>query len=357
MAQPTPYNRQYQFQSFQRLNPNTPLPADKVDGEFNAVKRTIDETLANLKLIQRDDGALVNASVGRDQLKADISIGFDAPTAWATGVSYTTSSTVYYAGSFYRCIVAHVSGADFVADLTDGRWELIANFSQFVLNDVPATLTSLTFDGDGVQTTFDLTFAPAAAENVIAIVNGQIQPVGAYSINGTQIIFDVAPSAGTDNVEVRTIALVSELNATSANLVSYSNSVSGLSSTTVQAAIDEIYQVLQGDEENPLQEQINALSTRVTTAEGDITALEIGKSPIGHTHVPGDVIGLGDMAQQNASSLPALTAAATSAWKIPVGTTGQRPSPAQRGMIRFNTSSNEFEGYNGSSWVNLKGAI
>lgn len=39
--------------------------------------------------------------------------------------------------------------------------------------------------------------------------------------------------------------------------------------------------------------------------------------------------------------------------KVPVGPTSQRPSSPSQGMIRFNTSSNKFELYDGSSWVDI----
>ena len=38
---------------------------------------------------------------------------------------------------------------------------------------------------------------------------------------------------------------------------------------------------------------------------------------------------------------------------IPTGTTEQRPTSPIAGMIRLNTSTNNVEGYNGNSWVNL----
>jgi len=44
----------------------------------------------------------------------------------------------------------------------------------------------------------------------------------------------------------------------------------------------------------------------------------------------------------------------TGALKIPAGTTGQQPTPAT-GMIRFNSSTNLFEGYGASSWGSLGG--
>jgi hypothetical protein len=45
----------------------------------------------------------------------------------------------------------------------------------------------------------------------------------------------------------------------------------------------------------------------------------------------------------------------TGALTISKGTTGERPSPVS-GMLRFNTTSTEFEGYNGTAWASVGGA-
>jgi hypothetical protein len=45
----------------------------------------------------------------------------------------------------------------------------------------------------------------------------------------------------------------------------------------------------------------------------------------------------------------------TGAVKVPVGTTGQQPSPVT-GMIRFNSTDAQFEGYGGSQWSSIGGA-
>jgi hypothetical protein len=50
-----------------------------------------------------------------------------------------------------------------------------------------------------------------------------------------------------------------------------------------------------------------------------------------------------------------VTFSSTGAITAPVGTTGQRPTPAT-GMLRFNSTGTSFEGYNGSSWSSLGGA-
>jgi hypothetical protein len=50
--------------SAQALNPTVQPPGTYLDLEFNGVKAKLDQILANLAAIQRDDTALANASVG-----------------------------------------------------------------------------------------------------------------------------------------------------------------------------------------------------------------------------------------------------------------------------------------------------
>jgi hypothetical protein len=49
------------------------------------------------------------------------------------------------------------------------------------------------------------------------------------------------------------------------------------------------------------------------------------------------------------------TFSSTGALTISKGTTGERPTPAS-GMLRFNTTTTEFEGYNGVAWASVGGA-
>ncbi|MCB1784582.1 MAG: hypothetical protein KDI13_11395, partial [Alphaproteobacteria bacterium] len=48
--------------------------------------------------------------------------------------------------------------------------------------------------------------------------------------------------------------------------------------------------------------------------------------------------------------------AATDAIVIPRGTTAQRPGTPVNGMIRYNSTTNKFEGYESSLWTNLTSA-
>ena len=49
------------------------------------------------------------------------------------------------------------------------------------------------------------------------------------------------------------------------------------------------------------------------------------------------------------------TFSSTGALTISKGTTGERPTPVS-GMLRFNTTTVEFEGYNGTAWASVGGA-
>jgi cytoskeletal protein CcmA (bactofilin family) len=46
----------------------------------------------------------------------------------------------------------------------------------------------------------------------------------------------------------------------------------------------------------------------------------------------------------------------TGALRLPVGTTGERPTPAT-GQVRFNSTLGRFEGYNGTNWIQLSGVV
>jgi hypothetical protein len=128
VAQPTPYSRQYNFTNFQTVSPTTPLPANQVDLELNTIKATLDQTLNNLKLIQRDDTALASNSVGKDQLKAEVSIGINPPNPWVTAHNYVVGDTTVVSGKFYRCVVSHLSTV-FATDLAALDWTLIIDFN------------------------------------------------------------------------------------------------------------------------------------------------------------------------------------------------------------------------------------
>jgi len=69
MSYPTKYTRQYDYVSYQNANPSRPLPANQVHADLNAAARSTSEIVDFLKTSLRSDGAIMNGSVGIDQLE------------------------------------------------------------------------------------------------------------------------------------------------------------------------------------------------------------------------------------------------------------------------------------------------
>jgi hypothetical protein len=101
------------------------------------------------------------------------------------------------------------------------------------------------------------------------------------------------------------------------------------------------------------------LSTFITAgAEGTfLKSAGAGYAPTwaaGQVTVGSTAIALGATATTIAG-LDVLTASGTSNWKIPAGTTAQRPGSPVVGMIRYNSTLVGFEGYSSGSWSSLGG--
>lgn len=138
MAQPPPYNRAFNFANQQALTPADPVPAPRIDEELNRVKLTLDQVLANLALIQRDDTAIRNKTIGYDQLKDELNgFGFNPPEEWATDTNYIARDTVFFDNSFYRAVQSHTSDV-FATDLAAGKWALVADFTSATTEAVAA---------------------------------------------------------------------------------------------------------------------------------------------------------------------------------------------------------------------------
>jgi hypothetical protein len=145
VPQPQPYNRSFSFSNFQAQNPTAVPPGSSIDLELNNVKATSDGVLANLALIQRDDGVLANGSVSFDQLSPALQTAGLAPALpWVTGTAYSVNASVTSGSAFYRCLVAHTAGR-FATDLAAGNWILIVDFATIAL--VAASLIAVTPSG------------------------------------------------------------------------------------------------------------------------------------------------------------------------------------------------------------------
>lgn len=225
MSQPTQYTRLYNFTDYQTVNPTKPLPATNLDAELNAVELTLDETLTNLALLQRDDGKLVNQLVTPESLSAAtlaiISQGEYNPRGnWAASTAYAVGDLVNYNDATYLCLVDNTSTASFATDNSAGYWLLIANGA---LQGGGQAVD--TFSGNAAQTTFTLSYAYASSNAATVFVAGVAQiPTQDFTIVGTTLTFVSAPPspsvAGRKNIMVRGTGVEAQLAADLANTAS-----------------------------------------------------------------------------------------------------------------------------------------
>jgi hypothetical protein len=64
-----------------------------------------------------------------------------------------------------------------------------------------------TFSGDGSDTTFTLSAAPATTSSILVSVTGVLQDPSTYSVSGTTLTFSAAPPTGTSNISVRFLGI------------------------------------------------------------------------------------------------------------------------------------------------------
>ncbi|WP_316397335.1 hypothetical protein [Bradyrhizobium sp. 33ap4] len=77
MSDPQPYSPSYNFSSFQANSPTSPLPAPKVDNEYDNIASAILQLVNAIKDVRRSDGALKNGIVNYDSLALGLQLTFD----------------------------------------------------------------------------------------------------------------------------------------------------------------------------------------------------------------------------------------------------------------------------------------
>ena len=124
MAQPTPYAPSFDFTQFATDTPAEPPPGVRLDAEYDAIALTLEEVLANLALIQRDDGQLRNASVRLATLHSEVIAALNVAgsnvVTWATGTAYSQGQIVIDGDDVYLVAIAHTSGV-LATDVAAGR--------------------------------------------------------------------------------------------------------------------------------------------------------------------------------------------------------------------------------------------
>lgn len=226
MSQPTPYVRQANFTDHTQSYPDIPQDGTEMDAEFNAVKTTLDQTLTNLSLLQRDDGGLRPGIVDRASLADTLVLGVETPAiGWFTATSYAVGQEVWVSSKLYVCNVAHTSGV-FATDLAALKWTQVLDAS-------PAMIGIITADAQAAQAG-----AEAAEANAVAAAAGissLVASVANYwaTVSGTAnaLVLDTAPDMSAYVVGHKIRFLVGASSNTAAVSMNTSN---GLGSRTIR---------------------------------------------------------------------------------------------------------------------------
>ncbi len=128
MAYPSPPEISTSYTAQEKALGNGTLPGQELDVDLAAIRASVTAVIEFVKGITRSDGRLANGIVTQEALGAALIIGFDPPSVWATGVSYTTRSIVFDGTKIYLCLAAHTSSV-FATDLASGRWSLLADLA------------------------------------------------------------------------------------------------------------------------------------------------------------------------------------------------------------------------------------
>lgn len=152
--QPTPYTPVTNFADDERSNAGgrSTVRTDRVDAELDAISTSVNETIANLALIQRDDGKLIDGLVEYYNLSAAaraslMATKWIARGLWLTATAYVPNDMVDVAGVSYICPEGqgHTSGV-FLTDYAAGKWQIFVTSSSAGGQSFAPTVTILSLN-------------------------------------------------------------------------------------------------------------------------------------------------------------------------------------------------------------------
>lgn len=146
MTQPTQYDPQTDFSTEESLNQSGrgTVRTAMVDAEFDAIATSLNQTIANLGLIQRDDGALQDLVTRLSSLSLEVRTLLALSTdsvirgGWVTATDYAVKDLVTQGTGTYLAAVAHTAGV-FATDLAAGKWLLIFDYVAFAASQISNT--------------------------------------------------------------------------------------------------------------------------------------------------------------------------------------------------------------------------
>jgi len=246
MSQPTPYtpNADFSQQEANNASGRSTVNTAALDAEFSAIENTLDQTLANIQLLQRDDGQLKDTIVtvmSLDQSVINLMGGWVLKGAWLTVTDYAVNDLVSSGEYTYVCVTAHQSGITF-----DSQYWSRFGFASSADAAIAASQASASAASAATSATTATTKATAAASSATsaATSSGNAE---AYASTATTKAGEAAASATN---AANSAAKLPNLTAAGANKVVISNDLgSAWEYKTYQELVDEVDISARGSEQ------------------------------------------------------------------------------------------------------------
>ena len=188
--------------------------------------------------------------------------------------------------------------------------------------------------------------------------------IDSITITGNRITTNVSntdlelAANGTGVVSVPNDNLVVDQNLTVLSGTSTLNSVAVTGTLTVNNLITNSQVTAATFSNGNIQISGNVITTTLSNSNLELRSNGAGAVTAENLSFNGSTI-TGLNPSENITITPSATGivniSSTQALKVPVGTDLQRPLTPQSGMIRFNSTTNRYEGYTGTQWIQLGG--
>ncbi|MGN6451214.1 MAG: hypothetical protein ACTHLK_22005 [Brucella intermedia] len=195
MTDPAKYTPTYNFTAFQAQSPTSPMPAPRLDEQFDNISQSVNQAIDALSDIRRSDGQLKNGIVTPESLSSALNIGFTMAGQWLVGESYNGGDGVVHNQKFYVALIANVATPANAPDLDASTWSYLFSVDDLVVAGA-LSIPVVSGVGDGTTKTFTLPVAPASVNNVFAKVGVNVLSLNAYTVSGPSITLATAPAIG-----------------------------------------------------------------------------------------------------------------------------------------------------------------
>ena len=283
----------------------------------------------------------------------DVSYVIQANETVETGGAKIYYSSVDHKGDFRVGDLFYINQADGTVNFTSANFNVTSSEGLTFSNGVNSTyIDGNEIDTGNLKLSGNTLSSTSGAVNVLS-ANDQINLLNNVSITGNLDVVGNVTIGGNIIVGDQTTDTISIVAGVNSDIIPTTNNTYDIGSSSL--AWQDLF-VTTGYVGN-----ISISSNQITTTTTN-SNLVISGNGTGSVAVEGLTILNNDIsstANANITLTPngngIVEINSVRSLKIPVGTDVQRPGTAQAGMIRFNTTYNRYEGYNGSTWVFLDG--